>query len=482
MKSCKLIVQDQVNVRFEGLEADCRRKISESLKVLVPYARHMPQFKLGRWDGKISFATVGGASYFNLLERILPIVAEFDYGIEIDDRRTHADISFPTIDENYVAHIMWPEGHSMAGEPIILRDYQVGAINDYFANPQSMQCISTGAGKTLTCACLSLACEPLGRTLVIVPSKSLVEQTEEDYKNIGLDVGVYFGDRKEWGHTHTIATWQSLGAFCKRKDDYANMDESFASFIKDVSCVIVDEAHSVRGSILKDLLTGPLAHCPIRWAMTGTIPKDEHEFLPLFISIGPVVGEIRAKTLQDKGVLAQLDIEILQLNDQVQYPSFESEYEYLTTDIKRVKWIAEFCRSLEGNSLVLVDRIECGQMLQSLIPDSVFISGNVKSKDRRAEYKAVTDATSKVIIATSGVAAVGINVPAIHNLVMVAATKSFVRTIQSIGRILRKTKEKDSAKVYDITSVCKFAARHLAERKKFYREAEYPFTIKKVDF
>ena len=104
----------------------------------------------------------------------------------------------------------------MAGEPIILRDYQVQVINDYISDPQSLQEVATGAGKTIITAALSKMCEKFGRTIVIVPNKSLVTQTEADYKTVGLDVGVYFGERKELGHTHTICTWQSLNNLHKK--------------------------------------------------------------------------------------------------------------------------------------------------------------------------------------------------------------------------------------------------------------------------
>ena len=90
---------------------------------------------------------------------------------------------------------------------------EVETINKFVETPQCLQEVATGAGKTIITATLSHICEKIGRTLVIVPNKSLVTQTEEDYINVGLDVGVYFGDRKELGKTHTICTWQSLNNF-----------------------------------------------------------------------------------------------------------------------------------------------------------------------------------------------------------------------------------------------------------------------------
>jgi superfamily II DNA or RNA helicase len=133
-----------------------------------------------------------------------------------------------------------------------------------------------------------------------------------------------------------------------------------------------------------------------------------------------------------------------------------------------------------GNTLILVDRLDAGKQLEAQIPDSIFISGEIKLADRKEEYDEIRTSTNKVIIATYGVAAVGLNIPRIFNLVLLEPGKSFVRVIQSIGRGIRKAEDKDFVQIWDITSTCKYAKRHLTERKKFYKDAKYPFTIEKV--
>ena len=210
MQTCKLIIEDEVNIKLEGLDVDVRRKLANALKFEVPYARYMPQYKLGRWDGKVAFFGLGGTGYVNHLDTIVTVLQKNNVEIvDIDDRRHPIKLDLQPITERYWADqgVHWPKGHPAEGEEIILRDYQVEAINNFLQNPQSLQEIATGAGKTITTATLSHISEPYGRSLVIVPNKSLVTQTEEDYINCGLDVGVYFGDRKELGKTHTICTW-----------------------------------------------------------------------------------------------------------------------------------------------------------------------------------------------------------------------------------------------------------------------------------
>jgi superfamily II DNA or RNA helicase len=136
-----------------------------------------------------------------------------------------------------------------------------------------------------------------------------------------------------------------------------------------------------------------------------------------------------------------------------------------------------------GNTLVLVDRVAAGTELVSRLGDkAVFVSGATKSKTRQDEYDMVADSVDKIIVATYGVAAVGINIPRIFNLVLIEPGKSFVRVIQSIGRGIRKAEDKDHVQIWDITSTCKFAKRHLTKRKQFYKEANYPFTAEKLDW
>jgi superfamily II DNA or RNA helicase len=482
LSSCKLVIRDEVNIKVEGLDVETRRKIVNALKYDLPYARHMPAYKLGRWDGTKTFFGIGGSGYLAHLETIIPIIEKSGYEIEVEDLRQSHKYTFTPIDENYWARQdkTWPEGHVDAGNPIVLRDYQYDVVNKFLANPQSLQEVATGAGKTITTATLSHLCEPYGRTMVIVPNKSLVVQTEEDYKNLGLDVGVYFGDRKELNRTHTICTWQSLNILEKKSHDDESL--SLAEFCEGVCAVIIDEVHQAKADVLTKLLTQNFKNCAIRWGLTGTVPKEKWEFQSLLASIGPVINQVSAHDLQQKDVLAQLHINILQTTDVQMFRSYADEYSWLVTDDRRITWIANRVQEISnsGNTLVLVNRIDTGKKLVDHLPDAVFINGSVKLDDRKEEYDEIKTSDNKIIIATYGVAAVGINIPRIFNLVLLEPGKSFVRVIQSIGRGIRKAEDKDFVQIWDITSTCKYAKRHLTERKKYYKDAKYPFTITKV--
>ena len=480
-KITKLIIKDEVNVRFEGLDVITRRKISDKLKYFLPYAYHLPAYKLGRWDGNIRFCDIGGRTYLNLLDKILPIIEEQDYEVEVEDNRGTHDFQFQLIDESIHFDKTWGPKHPLAGQPIVLRDYQVQTINKFLEQPQCLQEIATGAGKTIITATLSQLVQPYGRSIVIVPNKSLVSQTEGDYKTLGLDVGVYYGERKEYDKQHTICTWQSLNVLLKKTKKY-EAEVNIGEFLQDVVCVMVDEVHQAKADVLKQLLTGPFANVPIRWGLTGTIPKEEYEVASLKASLGEVINKLSASELQDKGVLAKCHVNIIQTQDTQSFTNYANEQTHLVTNPQRLEFIADLIDKIraEGNTLILVDRIKSGQLLEELIVGSVFVQGRTKMEDREEEYDSIATEQHKVIIATYGVAAVGINIPRIFNLVLIEPGKSFVRVIQSIGRGIRKAEDKDHVEIWDITSTCKFSKRHLTTRKKFYKEANYPFTIEKA--
>ena len=479
-----LQIKDEVNLKIAGLELDARRALMKKFEYEVPGARYMPSVKLGRWNGKVSYCSLAGSTFINLLPQIIPILEELNYTIELEDMREYNNtFDFDEITTNTFEDVKWPTGHVCEGQSIELRDYQVEVINQFLSNPQSIQEVATGAGKTIMTAALSKSIEFYGRSIVIVPNKSLVTQTEEDYINLGLDVGVYYGDRKEYFKQHTICTWQSLNILLKNTKR-GEADCTIDEFIEGVVCVMVDEVHMAKADALKALLTGVMSHVPIRWGLTGTVPKAEYERMALEVSLGPVINKLSAKELQDQGVLSKCHVNIVQLQDDQEFSNYQAELKHLLSDSKRLDKLAELVDKIKetGNTLVLVDRINAGHALVERLDDAVFVSGGMKVNDRKEEYDEVSTATNKVIIATYGVASTGINIPRIFNLVLIEPGKSFVRVIQSIGRGIRKAEDKDFVQIWDLTSSCRFAKRHLTSRKAFYKEANYPFAIEKLKY
>jgi superfamily II DNA or RNA helicase len=278
----------------------------------------------------------------------------------------------------------------------------------------------------------------------------------------------------------------------KTKIDEAEVP--IGEFLEGVVCVMVDEVHMAKADVLKELLTGVMSHIPIRWGLTGTIPKADFEKKALIVSLGNVINKLSASTLQEMGVLSQCHVNIIQLQDNMEFTNYQSELKHLLEDGKRLDKIAQLINGVKesGNTLILVDRVAAGKELQNRLstlfsvlkdaPDVIFVSGGTDMKERKEQYDDVATATNKILIATYGVAAVGINIPRIFNLVLLEPGKSFVRVIQSIGRGIRKAEDKDFVQIWDVTSNCKFAKRHLTQRKTFYKEANYPFDIEKLNY
>ena len=160
MRQCKLIIRDEVNVKIEGLELAERKALMKLFEYEKPGARYLPSVRLGRWNGKVSYFSLGGSSYVNLLPEILPVLDRAGYDIELEDLREYSTtFNFKEVTEETFKHKNWPAKHTMEGQPVVLRDYQIEIINEFLKNPQSLQEIATGAGKTLITAALSFSIE-----------------------------------------------------------------------------------------------------------------------------------------------------------------------------------------------------------------------------------------------------------------------------------------------------------------------------------
>lgn len=478
---CKLILQDEVNCKFEGLNPSIRQQMMKEVSYVLPYAKFTPAGRLGRWDGKVNFMNLGGSTYYHMLDRLLPILERNGIDIELEDQRTQHNFNFEHIDENIFSDVIFPAGHHMEGKTITLREHQVNAVNACLDNPHGLILASTSSGKTLITAAISKVVEKYGRTIVIVPNTDLVQQTYNDYALVGLDAGVFFGDKKEFGHQHTITTWQSLNSLWKKtkKDEIPLTEQDVHDFIDGVVAVVVDEAHTSSADALQAILGNVMKDIPLRWGLTGTIPKDPVMAAKIKVNVGDVIFIITAKELQDKKILSTCNVNCIKLKSGQKFSTYQEELKYLVTDRDRMKYIAMLIEAISesGNTLVLVDRLEAGELLCEFLglPKSEFVRGTTKKNDREASYGEIRWADNKILIATYGVASTGISISRLYNVVLIEPGKSFVRTIQSIGRGLRRAEDKDHVEIYDICGSNKYSAKHSRERIAYYKEVQYPY-------
>lgn len=474
MRKAVIEIQDEVNIRFLGLPKTLIEEAQRELTYWVPGFVHMPLYRAGRWDGKIRLLGPTGKTYLNLIYDVLPIFENAGYQFEIDDRRkdwSHVleQIEYPK--EDSYSHC------TLKGNPVVLRDYQIDAITAAIDNGQGLLEMATGAGKTLTCAVISDIYSKFGKVVVIVPNIDLVIQTQATFKAIGIDAGIWYGGVKD-AKDVTISTWQSL--------------DNFPELFPGVVCCIVDEAHQASAKTLCEIMSGPAANVPFRFGCTGTVPKDELAKQQIKGILGDVIFRLRSWELQKRGVLAQSHIFQIVLEDS-KNPTFSTrhiedwsdEINWMYSDPTRVMFVADMIREIaedEGNTLVLVPYKKHGKILASLIPGAVSLDGDDKSDIRQEQYKWFNEQDHAVLICTSGIAAVGLDIPRIKVLCMIEPGKKFQKIIQSIGRGLRKADDKDSVLILDVAGDSGFSKKHAKERTALYREAKHEYEIEKINY
>lgn len=482
-----------MNCIISALHPDHLELFSERYAKFAPNYYFNPKYKLGQWDGKIRYFQKTGKTYINLLDEIVPDLIALRYDIEIKDRRELIKVTPDQITEHFFSNITNPE----TNQPWVLRDYQVELVNALLASGSGIGIAATGSGKTAMTAAIaqSYANHNL-RTMTIVPDKNLVAQTRSEFLFFGLDAGEYSGVNKDIQHTHIVSTWQAL--------------QNNPQLIQTVDVVIVDECHKLKGQILTKLLNDYGKNIRYRFGVTGTLPNEEVDALAVKIAVGSVHYNVGAKDLIDQGHLAKLHIDIIQLQvnlkeDYQQYlaeqpelqltynqfkdqyfPDWPSEKRFLQTHKQRLAWIATYIEekrdARKGNVLCLVDSINLGKKLHSLVEDSEFVYGHDDIKTRQKVYDLFKESDNLVVFATVHIAGTGLNIKRIFNLMFIDVGKSFIRTIQTIGRGLRKAPDKDFVSVTDICSDLKYGKRHLRERIKYYNQAQYPHKKHTVDY
>lgn len=461
MTTARIFLKDEVYCTVVGLSGADNLQLFNQFGVEIEGAFFHPAVKLGRWDGKVRFFERTGRTYISLLEDIVPFLVGWGYDIDIVDERIPRKLPGGLATADMFSHCI-----GYGGKPVVVRPYQVEAVNILVEQGSGFVIAGTGAGKSLITAALSEVYGRAGyKTITIVPSSDLVTQTADAFRMCGMDVGEYSGDKKEVDKTHVIATWQSL--------------QNNPHVMKMFQVVIVDEAHGAKADVIKGLINDHGQHIAFRFGVTGTFPKPKIDQMNLICSIGRVLKTITSKWLIENGYLAEVEIELAMTQEHADLPDYTAEKSFLSRCEERLDHIAEMVQeNMEkyGNTLVLVNSIQFGRKLAKLIPSSVFLSGESDKDLRQSNYKGFEDRDDVIVIATSGIASTGISIDRIFCLFLVDAGKSFIKAIQSIGRGLRRADDKNKVFVVDVFSSLKYSKKHSKDRIKWYTEAGYPMT------
>ena len=193
-----------------------------------------------------------------------------------------------------------------------------------------------------------------------------------------------------------------------------------------------------------------------------------------------------------QGHLSQLDIQCLVLKHSPQkFETYQDEIEYLITHLQRNNFIKNLTLDLKGNTLVLFSRVEAhGQVLYNLINNNkqtdrqvFFVHGGVDTEERELIREITENEKNAIIVASYGTFSTGINIKRLHNIIFSSPSKSRIRNLQSIGRVLRKGRDKVKATLYDIADDCTHNSRknytlnHFIERIKIYNEENFNYEI-----
>ncbi len=460
MKTAHIVIKDEVYTHVAGLDPQHIEILVDKMAVMVEGAFFMPAYKMGRWDGKIQFFSRTGKIFTRLLGEIIPYLENWNYQLELRDERPQVAAIQARIGPDWFKKK--PE-HTLGVE---LRPYQYEAVNSILEQGSGFVIAATGAGKTWMIAALADAmAEQNLRTIVIVPSSDLVDQTAATLRLGQIDVGTYSGSGKDHAHMCVIATWQAL--------------QNNPNIIKTFQCLVVDEAHGASAKVVGELICDHGAHIPYRFGFTGTFPKPKIDQMTLHGSIGEIHYRITAADLIRMGYLAKLEIEPIEIQEDVEeeFPDYGAEKSFISKNEKRLDLLADLIihkAATYGNTLVLVNSIKQGKELQKRIKDSVFLHGATENEVRAEWYHSFDNTDDLIVIATYGIASTGISIDRIFCEIMIDAGKSFIRCIQSIGRGLRKSGDKDEVHLCDIYSNLKWGRKHFRERKKYYMDAQYP--------
>lgn len=477
-RQATIILKNEVTCQIVGLLPLDVEVLFEQYGIFVPNFKHMQKYQLGIWDGKSHFFTKNATTYTYLLSEIIPFLKQNKYKITIEDRRS-ADVYEPIlIKSDHFSHIK----SAKTGEPYSMRNYQVESVNAVTEHGNGVIVAATSAGKTIINAALVDAYRDL-RSITIVPITSLVTQTYKQFVELGLDAGRLVSGFEETSAQHLISTWQSL--------------QNRPHVLRDRQVLVVDECHGASANTIKKLTHENGSHIAYRFGLTGSFPKEEAYALAINVSLGPIRYEIPAEALIAAGWLAKPSITIYQLDDIAHLASYdddnekalityESETSFLQTCKERIQWIADLIDACsvdeKGNTLCLVNSVPVGKKLAKLVPDAIFVYGKNEEDDRQRVYDLFEHNDGLRVIATRKVAGVGVSIDRIFKVITVDLGKSFTATIQALGRGLRKGRDKDSVKIYDVCSNLSHSTRHMKKRMRYYKEAKYPYKHKLVKY
>jgi superfamily II DNA or RNA helicase len=472
--------KNEVYLRIKT-EPHIKHELSDQFTFDVEGAKYMPQYRNRWWDGKIRLFNIQtGEIYIGLLDKLLRFCDDHGYKYEFQDNKYYGH----PIDLNQMISYEGVKDYMTKISAHKPRDYQVQAVYDALKCNRRLIVSPTGSGKSLMIYSVVRYYVERGKdTLIIVPTTSLVEQMYKDFADYGWDVGsychkIYGGKERETDNQVIITTWQSIYKLDRK-------------YFERFEVVVGDEAHLFKSKSLVSIMT-KLADAKYRFGFTGTLDGSQTHKWILEGLFGPSYSTIKTKELIKEKHLSDLDVKIIRLQHKPRiFDSYQEEIRYLCENPQRNKFIKNLALIQKGNTLILFTRVEThGEPLYELINNSVknnrkvfFVYGGVDTEDRERIRKITETEENAIIVASYGTFSTGINIRNLHNVIFASPSKSRVRNLQSIGRVLRKSEKKLKATLFDIADDITFNKKrnytlnHLVERLKIYKEENFNYEI-----
>ena len=471
--------KNEVFLKIDSKEPHIFCELSDIFTFEVPGAKFMPQYRNKYWDGKIRlFNQANGEIYVGLLDKVISFCKKSDYQYEF----VHSDFYGTPFEENGFISLEGVKDYMNKITRYEPRQYQIQGVFDALKYNRKLLISPTASGKSLMIYTITRYMVDKGHSvLLVVPTTSLVEQMYKDFIDYGWNSDenchrIYAGKEKHTDKPVTITTWQSI-----YKLEH--------SFFKRYGCVIGDEAHLFKSKSLIRIMT-KLHDAKYRFGFTGTLDGTQTHKWVLEGLFGPAYKIVRTDELIEKGHLAKLNIKILLLQHESQrFDTYEDEVQFIIQNERRNNFIKKLTLDLKGNTLLLYSRVEShGEILFNLINSDTnrkvfFVHGGVAAEEREEIRKITEEESNAIIVASYGTFSTGINIKTLHNVIFASPSKSRVRNLQSIGRVLRKGKNKTRATLYDIAddttyrSQKNYTLNHLIERVKIYNEENFNYEI-----
>jgi superfamily II DNA or RNA helicase len=477
--------KNEIYLKIET-EPHIHQELSEYFTFEVPGAKFMPQYRSKYWDGKIRlYSNHNGEIYVGLLDKLVAWAKNCEYTVEFKNNKFYGS----PFEENELISVEGVSDYMKSISRHEPRDYQVDAVHDALKYNRKLLISPTASGKSLMIySIVRYFVEKNHNILLIVPTTSLVEQMYKDFEDYGWNAEeychkIYSGKEKSTNKNVVITTWQSI----------YNLPRSF---FENFDVVIGDEAHQFKSKSLVGIMT-KMDNTKYRFGFTGTLDGSQTHKWVLEGLFGPSYKVTQTKELIEKGYLSKLQIKVLLLkHNEHQFNEYEEEIQYLITHDKRNKFIKNLSLDLKGNTLILFNRVEThGQPLYEMINSSAakdrkifFVYGGVNAEEREKVREITEKENDSIIVASYGTFSTGINIKNLHNIVFASPSKSRIRNLQSIGRVLRKGENKNKAVLYDIAdditykSKKNYTLNHLIERIKIYNEEKFNYEIIQIDF